>query len=43
MEKGSERFDAIEQCLEERATITQFSEVTAKLDALVKRVEDLGR
>jgi hypothetical protein len=41
MEKGSERFDAIEQCLEERATILQLSELLGKLDALVSRVEDL--
>jgi hypothetical protein len=41
MEKGSERFDAIEQCLEERATVLQLSELSAKLDALVSRVEDL--
>jgi hypothetical protein len=41
MEKGSERFDAIEQCLEERATVLQLSELLAKLDALVSRVEDL--
>jgi hypothetical protein len=41
MEKGSERFDAIEQCLEERATVLQLSELSAKLDALVSHVEDL--
>jgi hypothetical protein len=41
MEKGSERFDAIEQCLEERATVIQLSELSAKLDRLVSRVEDL--
>jgi hypothetical protein len=41
MEKGSERFDAIEQCLEERATVLQLSELSSKLDALVSRVEDL--
>ena len=41
MEKGSERFDAIEQCLEEKATVLQLSELSAKLDALVSRVEDL--
>ena len=41
MECGSERFDAIEQCLEERATVLQLSELSAKLDALVSRVEDL--
>jgi hypothetical protein len=41
MEKGSERFDAIEQCLEERATVLQLSELSAKLDKLVSRVEDL--
>jgi hypothetical protein len=41
MEKGSERFDAIEQCLEERATVIQLSELSAKLDKLVSRVEDL--
>ena len=41
MEKGSEHFDAIEQCLEERATVLQLSELSAKLDALVSRVEDL--
>ena len=41
MEKGSERFDAIENCLEERATVIQLSELSAKLDALVSRVEDL--
>jgi hypothetical protein len=35
MEKGSEQFDAIEQCLEERATVLQLSELSAKLDALV--------
>jgi hypothetical protein len=41
MEKGSERFDAIEQCLEERATVLQLSELSLKLDKLVSRVEDL--
>jgi hypothetical protein len=41
MEKGSERFDAIEQCLEDRATVLQLSELSAKLDAVVSRVEDL--
>jgi hypothetical protein len=41
MEKGSDHFDAIEQCLEERATVLQLSELSAKLDALVSRVEDL--
>jgi hypothetical protein len=41
MEKGSEHFNAIDQCLEERATILQLSELSAKLDALVSRVEDL--
>ena len=41
MEKGSERFDAIERCLEERATVLQLSELSSKLDALVSRVEDL--
>ena len=41
MEKGSERFDAIEQCLEERATVLQLSELSAKLDKLVSQVEDL--
>jgi hypothetical protein len=41
MERGSERFDAIKQCLEERATVLQLSELSAKLDKLVSRVEDL--
>ena len=41
MEKGSEHFDAIEQCLEERATVLQLSELSAKLDALVSRIENL--
>jgi hypothetical protein len=41
MEKGSERFDAIDQCLEERATVLQISELSAKLNALVSRLEDL--
>jgi uncharacterized protein (UPF0335 family) len=41
MERGSERFDAIESCLEERATVVQLSELSFKLDKLVSRVEDL--
>jgi hypothetical protein len=41
MEKGSERFDAIESSLEERATVLQLSELSFKLDKLVSRVEDL--
>ena len=40
MEKGAARFDQIEQCLEERATVNQLSELTAELAALKKRVED---
>jgi hypothetical protein len=40
MEKGAERFDTIEQCLEERATVSQLSELTAELAALKKRVEE---
>jgi hypothetical protein len=41
MEKGSEHFDTIEQCLEEQATGLQLSDLSTKLDALVSRVEDL--
>jgi cell division protein FtsB len=41
MERGSERFDTLEQCLEERATVIQLSKLSGKLDALVSRVEDL--
>jgi hypothetical protein len=41
MERGSEHFNALEQCLEERATVIQLSELSGKLDALVSRVEDL--
>ena len=41
MEKGSERFDVIEQCLEERLTMEQLSELSAKVEGLLNRVEVL--
>ena len=41
MERGAECFDVIEQCLEERSTVEQLSELSAKVEGLLNRVEVL--
>ena len=41
MEKGSKCFGVIEQCLEERSTVEQLSELSAKVEGLLNRVEVL--
>ena len=43
LESGSSRFDNVEQALEERTTVFQFSELSETVESLVKRVSSLEK